>query len=166
MDVVRQAVAFLFRRAGESEMTEEAIVRQASLDLHWFSPRDARRFVEAARSAGHLEPATAHGRLRPTFSVDGADVSLDFRIDAKALDAASRPAPVADELALRAAEARGVPLEEIVRAIAARSEATLIEAPAAAALVAAEAGVDLQPYFARIRAELAAQAAGSSPSSS
>ena len=53
MLALKQAVAFLYRRSGETELSEGEFVRHASLDLHWFSPKDARRFLEASRALGY-----------------------------------------------------------------------------------------------------------------
>jgi len=166
---LRSAVAILFRRAGESELSEAAIVRQASLDLHWFSPKDARRFVEAATAMGYLQAGTQPGSLRPGFRVDEVEVSLDFRVDAHILDAieAGRSS-VADELVALAAAARGASVEDVWRDVRRKEEHSLVEAPVAAALVAAEAGIDVRPFAARVTQELAAlaRAGGPSPSAS
>lgn len=159
---LKQAIAFLFRRAAEAEIGEDALVRQASLDLHWFSPRDARRFVDAARVLGYLEQGSAPRRVRPAFDTGAIDVPLDFRIDARALEGTPRgPAsPVTEELVAAASRARAVDAAQIWREVAARQSAKLLEPPVAAALLAAEAGVDLKPYMARIKDELAALGRG------
>lgn len=167
MHALKQAVAFLFRRAAEPELAEDAFVRHASLDLHWLSPKDARRFLEAARSLGYLKEGSLSGRVRPAFEVDEVDVPLDFRIDARALEGApAAPSSVAEDLVAAAARRRGVGLDAVWADVASRQAEKLLEAPAAAALVAAEAGVDLAPYFARIRDELAKAARLPTPSAS
>ncbi len=154
------AVAFLFRRSGEVELTEDALARQASLDLHWFAPKDARRFLDAARALGYLKPGEVEGRLAPAFDLAEVEVPLDFRIDARALEGAPSmpPSQVAGALVEAAARAGGRPLDEVWAEVLRKQEAKLLDAPAAAALVAAEAGVDLHPFFARIREELSAPA--------
>jgi hypothetical protein len=156
MQAVKLAVAFLFRRAGEGELTEEALARQASLDLHWFAPKDARRFIDAARALGYLKAGELEGRVAPAFDVRGVEVPLDFRIDARALDGAPSPpsSSVTEALVQAAARARGRPLDEVWAEVLAKQGAKLLDAPAAAALIAAQAGVDLKPFFARIREEL------------
>lgn len=165
---MKQAVAFLFRRAPEGELSEDALVRAASLDLHWFSPKDARRFLEAARALGYVKDGASPGRLRIAFELVEVDVPLDFRIDARALAAApaSAASSVSESLVAAAAAASGRPLDALWAAVAAKQAARLLEAPAAAALVAAEAGVDLTPFFPRIRDELARLARAPTPSSS
>lgn len=169
MTALKPALALLFRRAAASEVAEEVLVRQASLDLHWFSPKDARRFLEVARGHGLLKPGGKPGTLTPTFAIGEVEVPLDFRIDASALDGVpTTRSPIAEELVERAAALRGVSAEELWAEVDRKQHIVLVERPAAAALVAAESGVDLKPYFARIASELAelSRAAGATPSSS
>ena len=157
MQALKTAVAFLFRRAGEAELTEEALARQASLDLHWFSPKDARRFIDAARALGYLRAGGVGGRVAPGFDIAQVEVPLDFRIDAAAFEGAPLPASgsVAEALVEEAARAKGRPLDEVWGEVRRKQERNLLEPPAAAALVAGEAGVDLKPFFEKIRRELA-----------
>ncbi len=161
MTALKSAVALLFRRAGESELSEAAIVRQASLDLHWFSPKDARRFVEAATAMGYLQPGSQPGSLRPAFAVAEVEVSLDFRVDAHVLESVGAGlSSVADDLVARAAAAKGATVEDVWREVRRKQEHSLVEAPVAAALVAAEAGIDVRPFAARENLELAAPSGG------
>ena len=159
-------MALLFRRAAEAEITEEVLVREASLDLHWFSPKDARRVLEAARALGYLVEGTKPALLRPGFDLEGVEVPIDFKIDARALQATSAGvSPVSDELVEKAAAARGVSPEVIWREVEARQARVLVEAPVAAALVAADAGVDVRPFARRIAEELAGAARATSSAS-
>jgi hypothetical protein len=164
---VKKGVAFLFRRAGVEELGEDEFVRQASLDLHWFSPKDGRRFLDASKALGFLAAGSAAGRVRPTFDPAAVDVPLDFRLDGSALDAAPAAAPgsVADELVAAAAAKRGEAPETVWGDVRRKAEAKLLAEPVAAALVAAEAGVDVLPFMGRVNAALAA-ARPASPSSS
>lgn len=132
------------------------MVRRASLDLHWFSPRDARRFVEAARALGLLAPEEGGGRVRPTFDIQSVEVPLDFRIGPQALDALGAPAGagVVEELAAAAARARGVPLDRVWGEIRSKESAKGIAASVAALLVAAEAGIEVKPFVSKVREEL------------
>lgn len=159
MEEIRQAVAFLFRRSAESEIGEEDLARQASLDLHWFSPKDARRFLEVARALGHLKAGGKPGTVAPAFDPAAVDLPLDFRIDAAALSRAPSPTPlprsgVAEDLVAAAASHSGVSPEKVWQDVRGKADDKLLELSVAAALVAREAGVDLAPYFPRIRDEL------------
>jgi hypothetical protein len=158
MDEIRQAVAFLFRRSAERELAEEDLARQASLDLHWFSPKDARRLLELALSLGHLKAGHRKGTLAPTFDPAQVDLPLDFRIDSSALapgpPALEAPAGVTHDLVAAAASLLKASPDMVWQTVRRKAEDKLLDLPAAAALVAREAGVDLGPFFPRIREEL------------
>lgn len=84
MSNLRTAVAFVFQRAGRSELTEQEIRHQVSMDLRWFEPEEARRFVEQARERELLEPAG--DGLAPTFPVREVEVPLGFEPQLPARD--------------------------------------------------------------------------------
>jgi len=169
MLAVKQAVAFLFRRSGEAQLLEDEFVRQASLDLHWFSPKDARRFLEAARALGYLSAGSAPRTVRPSFDTESIQVPLDFRATPQILEGAPElgPGSVVEALAEAAARASGASLESVWDAIRKKQDDKLLEPSAAALLVAARAGVDIGPYIARVKEELnRAARAAASPSAS
>jgi hypothetical protein len=158
MTAMKQAVAYLFRRSGEPALGEDALIRQVSLDLHWFSPRDARRFVEAAKARGLVVAGAKDGHFVPGFDVNLVDVPLGFRVGPEVLGpeaAATAPArEVAQELAELAAAARKSDLESVWADIRHKEEEGLLKTPAAALVVAAEAGANVKPFVARVREAL------------
>ncbi len=163
MSRIRLGVAFLLRRAGADEVPADALVRQASLDLHWFSPKQGRRFLEAARALGYLEPGASPGTVRATFPAGSVEVPMDFQLtpeDLEDLPAAPEAVGVAEELVELAARARGWELERVWAEVR-RKEEALFETSVAALLVAGEAGADVRPYAARARASLTSSASGS-----
>jgi len=167
---VKQAVAFLYRRSGEAELSEDEFVRQASLDLHWFSPKDARRFLEAARALGYLTTGGGPRTVRPSFDPESIPMPMYFRATPQILEGAPElgPGSVVEALAEAAARASGVSLDSVWDAIRTKQEDKLLEPSAAALLVAARAGVDIAPYIARVKEELnrAARASSATPSAS
>lgn len=85
MSDLRTAVAFVFQRAGRKELTEQEIRHHVSMDLRWFEPDQARRFVEQALDRELLEE-TADG-LSPTFAVREIEVPLGFQPSLSTRDA-------------------------------------------------------------------------------
>lgn len=167
MSRIRLGVAYLMHRAGADEVTEDAFVRQASLDLHWFSPKQGRRFLEAARALGHLADGSQPGTVRATFAPGEEEVPLDFRLgpgDLEDLPEGPSDSGVAEELVEAAARARGWELERVWAEVR-RKEEALFETPVAAMLVAGEAGVDVRPFAPRVRAALGAGGARAPTSS-
>ena len=153
---IQLAVAYLLRRAGAEEVTEEAFVNQVSLDLHWLSPKQGRRLLDAARALGYLTPGQAPRTVRAAFRASGVEVPIDFRLEPADLeDLPEGPAAGAstDELVAMAARAKGTDAERVWADVR-RREADLFETPVAALLVAGEAGVDVRALARKVREEL------------
>src|SRR3989441_2850660 len=65
MDELRDAIALLFKRKGRDELSEREFVLSASMDLHWFPPRDAQRLLQIGLETKLLESQS--GTIRPAF---------------------------------------------------------------------------------------------------
>jgi hypothetical protein len=153
MSRIQVGVAYLLHRAGADELTEEAFVRQASLDLHWFSPSQGRRFLEAARTLGYLRPGAAPNTVRAAFDTGAVELPLDFRMgpdDLEGLPAAQEAQGLADELVAWVARERGWETERVWALVRAKEQA-IFDTEVAALLVAGEAGLDVRPHAARLR---------------
>lgn len=100
MSKLQQAVAHVYRRAGRERMEAAELRHVVSLDLRWFPPEDARRFVDRCLQQGLLREA--EGGLEPTF--DPADVQIPSTF---------QPTP-----SILEGEASGTLVEEVSKAIA------------------------------------------------
>lgn len=138
MSDLRTAVAFLFQRVGEDALTPREIRHQVSMDLRWFDPDQARRFVDQARERGLVEE-TDDG-LAPTFDVEAVDVSIGFSPD---LDAGQ--ATPFDRLLARVCDGTGWDKQQAVAMINDEQAdlGDLVEPVVAGFVVAREAGVDV-----------------------
>lgn len=156
MSRIRLGVAYLFRRAGAAELTEDAFLNQVSHDLHWFSPKQSRRFLEAARALGYVVDSGGSRSVGPSFPVDEVELPLDFQMgpeDLEDIPEGPAGAGVVEELVAAVAHARGTDSERVWAQVR-RKEAELFETPVAALLVAGEAGIDVREYARRVREEL------------
>ncbi|HWG91468.1 MAG TPA: DUF2240 family protein, partial [Candidatus Thermoplasmatota archaeon] len=54
MSELMRAVAFVFKRKGQRELTALEFKHAVSLDLRWFAPSDALRFYQAAVRRGFV----------------------------------------------------------------------------------------------------------------
>ena len=62
---IEVALAQLFRKKGKSSLTEKEFVFAASLDLRWFTPKDAQKFLDISMDS---ELLTLDGdKVKPTF---------------------------------------------------------------------------------------------------
>lgn len=69
-------IAFLFKRSGKNKLKEEEIYLPLSIDLGWFSSKDARKFIEYALSQNLLKKS--EDMLSPTFDVNTIAVPVGF----------------------------------------------------------------------------------------
>ncbi len=65
MSELQKSIAVLYKSKGREELTEKEFVFSASMDLRWFSPKEAQKLMEAGLTGGFLE--RRNGSLVPTF---------------------------------------------------------------------------------------------------
>ncbi len=151
----QHALAFVAKRQGKGSGPASQWAHVLSLELGWLTPSQAKRFVANATEAGVLvEDPDNPQRLRFAGDWKAVEVPRRFRLDPGSIE--DVPAPVASPEA-----ASDDPFRDLLRAIAAHrggeqaqvlDEVTAwqermggdLEAEAAALLVAAEAGMEVQ----------------------
>src|SRR2546428_6093964 len=72
VEELRDAIALLFKRKGRDELSEREFVLSASMDMHWFPPRDAQRLLQLGLETKLLE--SQGGAIRPAFDVAAVEV--------------------------------------------------------------------------------------------
>lgn len=88
MSELKKSIAVLFRRKGKEILTEQEFVFSASMDLRWFSPKDAQKLLDISLSGGYL--SRKNGDVMPTFDTSEVEVPLDYRPTREILDRAIR----------------------------------------------------------------------------
>jgi hypothetical protein len=69
-------IAFLFNRSGKPALKESELYLPLSMELGWFSTREAQEFVSYAVTQGFL--AKKDGELHPTFPIETITVPVGF----------------------------------------------------------------------------------------
>jgi len=153
MDDLQNAIALLFKRKGRDELTEREFVLSASMDLRWFPPRDAQRLLQLGLETKLLE--SRGGNIRPGFDVASVDVPQDFTPTAKILDV---PTPASEDIFLRIVDAMVAHTKSdrraVISTINAVQERMDVDVEVAALVAARQAGVDVAPYLAPVKARL------------
>ena len=70
-------IAFLFKRSGKEEMSPSALYLPLSMDLQWFTPNQAKGFVNSAIKQKML--IKKGGFVKPTFDYKKVVVPIGFR---------------------------------------------------------------------------------------
>jgi len=77
MERLKEIVAFLFNRSGKDEMTAQELRLAMSMDLRWFTPKEAEEVVDLFQNK-RLVTKGPSGGLRPTFSHGKLTLPRDF----------------------------------------------------------------------------------------
>jgi hypothetical protein len=146
MNDLQKSIAVLYKSKGKDELTEREFVFSASMDMRWFSPKDAQRLMEAGLTGGFLEKK--NGGLVPTFDWAGVEVPVDYRPSRTALEEGRKhPADLFTEIVERIVKARSVPKREVVSKVNKEQEMLGIDIEPAALLVASSYGIQFDPTF-------------------
>jgi len=70
-------IAFLFKRSGKEELTPSDLYLPLSMDLQWFTPNQAKTFVNMALQQKLL--IKKEGKLKPSFDYEKIVVPIGFR---------------------------------------------------------------------------------------
>jgi hypothetical protein len=155
MTELEKSIAVLFRRKGKDLLTEREFVFSASMDLRWFSPKDAQRLLDAALTGGYLQKK--NGSLLPTFDCDKVEVPLDYRPTKNVLDVKKTAGSkdLFSEIVEDIVRSRSVPKREVVSKVNRKQEVLGIDVEPAALLVACDYGMPVDgSYIERAASEI------------
>jgi len=144
MNDLQKSIALLFARKGKESLTEREFVFSASMDLRWFSPREAQRLLDAGISGGYLE--RRNGSIAPTFDVRDANLPLDYRPGRSVIDQTAAVQQQKDlfiEMVEQIARTKSVPKREVVSKVNRKQEMLGIDVEPAVLLVACDYGLSL-----------------------
>lgn len=73
---VENIIAFLFKRSGKEELTSSDLYLPLSMDLQWFTPNQAKTFVNMALQQKLL--IKKDGKIKPSFDYEKIVVPVGF----------------------------------------------------------------------------------------
>lgn len=154
MSELKRSIAVLFRRKGKDFLTEREFVFSASMDLRWFSPKDAQRLLDLGLSGGYLQKK--NGNVFPTFDCAQVEVPIDYKPTTAIFEgAAKRDQDLFSEIVERIVKTRSVPKREVVSRVNKKQEMLGIDVEPAALLVASDYGLSVESaYIARATADI------------
>ena len=163
MSELQKAVAFVFKRKGHRTLPAMEFKHAVSLDLRWYAPADAKRFLQAAVHRGFVREEGETVTL--TFDPNSVPVPLQLRPTLEVIDEAGPvfvpPAPAAapakdpaQALATELAAALGADSDLLLESARQESEraAGLLTAEVALLVAARRRGLDVRPFAARAAA--------------
>lgn len=160
MEDLRKAVALLFKRKGKEALTEKEFVFSASMDMRWFSPKEAQRLLDLSREAGLV--SLEGGQLVPTFDVRNVKTPMDFTPSASLLDA--EVDDLFQKMVGTICSAAGLPKKEVVSAINGVQERMGVYGEVAALIAGRRYDVDMTPYYTDVKKLVSSRRASSAAS--
>lgn len=140
MTDLQRSIALLFRRKGKGFLSEKEFVFSASMDLRWFSPKDAQRLLDIGLTGGYLEKK--NGSIFPTFDTTSVEVPLDYKPSKEIFEQLpKRQQDIFSEIVDRIVKTKSVPKREVVSKVNKKQELLGIDVEPAVLLVASDYGV-------------------------
>jgi hypothetical protein len=140
----KEVIAFLYNRSGKEEMSAQELRLAMSMDLRWFSPKEAEEIVDTFQNK-RLLVRKGGGGLRPAFNYRKLTLDRDFRPDKEQLLGGGEDEPLFVRMVGHITDKADQEKRNVIAMVNRRAGEMGIEVEAAAMLVGDELGVDMSP---------------------
>jgi len=140
---LKKCLTMIFRRKGKETLGEHEFVYAASMDMHWFPPKEAQKLLDVAMREGLLK--LSHGMLSPTFELVEENLELDYRPPGNMLESHTKPEKkdLFSEITGKIMSGARLPKKEVVAKINKVRERMDVDVEVAALVVARGHGIDI-----------------------
>jgi hypothetical protein len=146
MERLKEIVAFLYNRSGKEEMTAQELRLAMSMDLRWFTPKEAEEVVDLFQNK-RLVTKGASGGLRPAFNYGKLVLPRDFSPSKDLLMRnGDGEEPLFVQMVGHIAVRADMEKRNVIALVNRKAGELGIEVEAAAMLVGAEVGVNMVPF--------------------
>jgi hypothetical protein len=152
---VETIIAFLFKRSGKEELTPSDLYLPLSMDLQWFTPNQAKTFVNMALQQKLL--IKKEGKLKPSFDYEKIVVPVGFRPSKKPIEEKEVKEEKLDAVKTiinRIVEKTGLDEKSVIEKIKDVEKEKNVRPEVAALLVGKEYDVDVDDCFDEIEEKL------------
>jgi len=153
-DELKKCLTVIFRRKGKEVLNEQEFVYAASMDMHWFPPKDAQRLLDVSVKEGLLK--LSHGTLVPTFEFSDKHLEIDYRPPQGLLkpEAKTEKADLFIDIVGKIVSATRLPKKEVVARINKTRERMNLDVEVAALVVARSLDVDVAAEIPAVEKDL------------
>ena len=142
MSDLEKSIAVLFKRKGKEFLTEKEFVFSASMDMRWFSPKEAQKMLDAGIEGGLLKKT--NGNVLPTFDFHDVSVPIDYKPTPEVLKTTVRRSKdLFSELVETISKSKSISKREVVSRVNKKQEMMGIDIEPAALLVACDYGLSV-----------------------
>jgi hypothetical protein len=140
----KEVIAFLYNRSGKEEMSAQELRLAMSMDLRWFSPKEAEEIVDTFQNK-RLLVRKGGGGLRPAFNYRKLTLMRDFRPSKEELLGGGDGEPLFIRMIGHITDKANEEKRNVIAMVNRKAGEMRIEVEAAAMLVGDELGVDMAP---------------------
>jgi hypothetical protein len=144
VEKLKEVIAFLYNRSGKEEMSAQELRLAMSMDLRWFSPKEAEGIVDTFQNK-RLLVRKGGGGLRPAFNYRKLSLERDFRPNKEELLGGGVDEPLFIRMVGHITDRADEEKRNIIAMVNRKAGELGIEVEAAAMLVGDELGVDMSP---------------------
>ena len=152
MSEIEVALAQLFRKKGKSSLTEKEFVFAASLDLRWFSPKEAQKFLDISMDSELL--ALDDDKLKPTFDYKGIEIPKGYAPAVELLQASVKPKGIFLKVIDQISTEKDIPSKDVISAVNQTQDRMNIAVEVAALIVARQYGIDVSQYIDQVEEDI------------
>jgi hypothetical protein len=145
MEKLKEVIAFLYNRSGKEEMTAQELRLAMSMDLRWFTPKEAEEIVDAFQNK-RLLTRKGGGGLRPAFNYGKLTLERDFRPSKDLLMGSTGEEPLFVRMVGHITDRADAEKRHVISLVNRKAGELGIEVEAAAMLIGDELGVDMRPF--------------------
>ncbi len=145
-------LSFLFKRSGKEELTASELYLPLSMDLKWFTPNQAKAFVNMALQQKLLEKKD--GKITPCFDYKNVVVPVGFSPTKQAVLEKEVKLDAMKTIMVRISEKSGLDETGVSEKINQASDEKNISSGVAALLIAKEYDVDFMDCFEDLEKEV------------
>jgi len=154
-DEMEQALAQIFLKKGKGKLTEKEFVFAASLDLRWFSPKAAQKFLDIGIESELLE--RDGDQLLPAFDYKGTTLKTGFSPSPDILKVTIKPKGIFMKIVDEISVDKDVPRNEVISEINNLQDEMGIDIEVAALIVSRSHGLDIKPHLDTVEEDVAAR---------
>ena len=145
MERLKEVIAYLYNRTGKEELSAQELRLVMSMDLRWFSPKEAEEIVDLFQNK-RLLVRKGSGGLRPAFNYKKLSLPRDFRPSKESLFGNSGDEPLFVRMVGHIIDRADKDKRHVIALINRKAGELGIEVEAAAMLVGDGFGVDMTPF--------------------
>ena len=152
MSEIEVALAQLFRKKGKSALTEKEFVFAASLDLRWFTPKEAQKFLDISVESELL--AQDGDKIKPTFDYKNMEIPKGYAPTTELLQSSVKPKGIFLKIVDQISTEKDVPSKDIISAVNQTQDRMNVAVEVAALIVARQYGVDISEYIDQVEEDI------------